>query len=52
MGTVLFAGLGCDGWYKDFIVDNSVVFPALSRPRRRMEYSVCFHERVRGVRYM
>lgn len=48
MGTVLFAGPGCDGWYKDFIVDNSVVFPALSRPRRRMEYSVCLDGEGRG----
>lgn len=38
VGTVL--RLGCEGVYVPFICSRRVVLPALSRPRRRTEYSV------------
>ena len=37
VGTVL--RLGCEGVYVPFICSRRVVLPALSRPRRRTEYS-------------
>ena len=39
VGTVEEEGSGCEGVYFDFNCDRNVVFPALSRPRRRTENS-------------
>ena len=39
VGTVLTLGEGCEGRKMDLICSWKVVLPALSRPRRRTEYS-------------
>lgn len=40
VGTVLSLGAGAEGRKRAFTCSWKVVLPALSRPRRRTEYSV------------
>lgn len=40
VGTVLVAGSGWSGRYRDLMEERRVVLPALSKPSKRMEYSV------------
>lgn len=50
VGTVFCAVGGAEGLKSDLMLERRVVLPALSSPRRRMEYSVQFQTLVFAYR--
>jgi len=48
VGTVFSLGGGAEGSNKDLTCSWKVVLPALSRPRRRTEYSIYYYQYVKS----